>query len=52
MIISKSDEPRSHYRRARQAYKALRGIGIPKDILVMTRSEVELKAIVANSLVN
>jgi hypothetical protein len=30
----------------------LRGIGIPKDILVMTRSEVELKAIVANSLVN
>jgi hypothetical protein len=52
VIISKSDEPRSHYRRARQAYKALRGIGIPKDILVMTRSEVELKAIIANSLVN
>jgi predicted nucleotidyltransferase len=50
VIISKSDEPR--YRRARQAYKALRGIGIPKDILVMTRSEVELKASVANSLVN
>jgi len=42
VIISKSDEPR--YRRARQAYKALRGMGIPKDILVMTRSEVELKA--------
>ena len=50
VIISKSDEPR--YRRARHAYKALRGIGIPKDILVMTRSEVELKASVANSLVN
>jgi predicted nucleotidyltransferase len=50
VIISDSDEPR--YRRARQAYKALHGISIPKDILVMTRAEVERKATVASSLVS
>lgn len=50
VIISQSDEPR--YRRARQAYKVLRGLGIPKDILVMTRAEVERKTHVASSLVN
>jgi uncharacterized protein len=50
VIIAQSDEPR--YRRARQAYKVLRGIGISKDILVMTRAEVERKTNVASSLVN
>jgi uncharacterized protein len=50
VIIPNSDEPR--YRRARQAHKALRGIGIPKDIIVMTREEVERKAIVPSSLVS
>jgi uncharacterized protein len=50
VIIAQSNEPR--YRRARQAYKVLRGIGIPKDILVMTRAEVERKTNVASSLVN
>jgi uncharacterized protein len=50
VIISNSDEPR--YRRARQAHKALRGIGIPKDIIVMTREEVERKATVPSSLVS
>lgn len=50
VIVAQSDEPR--YRRARQAYKVLRGIGIPKDILVMTRAEVERKTHVASSLVN
>ncbi|PNK05840.1 DNA polymerase III subunit beta, partial [Cylindrospermopsis raciborskii S07] len=45
-----SNEPR--YRRARQAYKALHGIGMPKDILVMTRAEVERKSTVASSLVS
>jgi predicted nucleotidyltransferase len=50
VIVSQSDEPR--YRRARQAYKVLRGIGIPKDILVMTRAEVERKANVPSSLIN
>ena len=50
VIISQSDEPR--YRRARQAYKILRGLGVPKDILVMTRAEVERKTNVTSSLVN
>ena len=49
VIVSQSDEP--GYRRARVAYKALRGLGIPKDILVMTRAEVERKMNVASSLV-
>jgi uncharacterized protein len=40
-IVSQSDEPR--YRRARQAYKALRGIGIATDVIVMTREEVTKK---------
>jgi len=50
VIVSQSDEPR--YRRSRQAYKALRGIGISKDILVMTRAEVERKANVPSSLIS
>jgi len=49
VILSESDEPR--YRRARKAHIALRGMGIPKDILVMTRAEVERQASVSNSLV-
>ena len=50
VIVSRSDEPR--YRRARIAYKALRGIGVPKDILVMTRAEVDRKAEISSSLVS
>ena len=50
VIVSDSDEPR--YRRARKAHKALRGMGIPKDILVMTRAEVERQSSVCNSLVS
>ena len=50
VIVSRSDEPR--YRRSRIAYKALRGIGVPKDILVMTRTEVDRKAELSSSLVS
>jgi len=50
VIVSESDEPR--YRRARKAHRALRGMGIPKDILVMTRAEVEHQGSVSNSLVS
>ncbi len=50
VIISQSNEPR--YRRARKAYQALRGMGIPKDLLVMTREEVRRKAAVPSSLVS
>jgi uncharacterized protein len=50
VIVSQSDEPR--YRRARGGYKALRGLGIPKDILVMTRSEVEQPTTVTSVFVS
>ena len=50
VIVAQSDEPR--YRRSRQAYKALRGIGISKDILVMTRAEVKRKVSIPSSLIN
>jgi predicted nucleotidyltransferase len=49
VIVSESDQPR--YRRSREAYKSLSGIGISKDIVVMTRTEVERKANVTSSLV-
>lgn len=48
VIVSESDEP--SYRRARVAYKALRGIAIPTDVVVMTRQEVERKRGVRSSL--
>jgi uncharacterized protein len=50
VIVSQSDEPR--YRRARKAYKSLRGISTPTDVIVMTREEVERKINVRSSLVN
>ncbi len=50
VIVSQSDEPR--YRRARVAYKALRGIGIPTDVIVMTREEIQRKLNVRSSLVS
>jgi len=49
LFPNRSNEPR--YRRSRLAYRALRGIGVSKDILVMTRAEVERKANVTSSLV-
>ncbi len=39
VIISKSDQPPA--KRARNAHKCLRDLGISKDILVRTRQEVE-----------
>lgn len=50
VIVSDSDEP--GYRRAREAHRALRGLGVPKDIIVMTRDEVNQKASVHSSLVS
>jgi uncharacterized protein len=42
VIVAESTEPR--YRRGRNAYRALRGIGVAKDVIVMTRQEVNGKA--------
>jgi uncharacterized protein len=50
VIVSQSDEPR--YRRACEAYKALRGIDIATDVIVMTREEVKRKMNVRSSLVH
>lgn len=50
VIVAESDEP--GYRRAQKAYGALSGIGVSKDIIVMTRAEVEWKTGVPNSLVS
>jgi uncharacterized protein len=50
VIVAESDQPR--YRRARSAYRALRGILVPKDVIVMTRQEVNSKADVPSSFVS
>jgi uncharacterized protein len=50
VIVADSDQPR--YRRARAAYRALRGILVPKDVIVMTRQEVNSKADVPSSFVS
>jgi uncharacterized protein len=50
VIVAESDEP--GYRRAQWAYGALSGMDVSKDIIVMTREEVEWKVRVPNSLVS
>lgn len=50
VVVSESNEPR--YRRARQAYAALRGISMPTDVIVLTRDEVQRKINVPSSLVS
>lgn len=50
VIVSESGEPR--YRRTRDAYRALRGIAIAKDVIVMTRQEVNGKVSVPSSFVH
>jgi len=48
IIVNTSDEP--SYRRARLIYTALRGIAVPIDLIVKTRSEVKESASVVTSL--
>lgn len=54
VIVSQSDEP--PIRRAQRAHRCLRGLRMPKDILVETRSEVdrvkELKTSLENAILN
>ena len=50
MIVSESDQPR--YRRSREAYRALRGISVPTDVIVVTREEVKKKVNVRSSLIS
>ena len=48
IALSHSEEP--SYRRARVIYRCLRGIGIPIDVIVQTRAEVERTKGVITSL--
>jgi uncharacterized protein len=49
VIVSQSDQPA--YRRSRNAYRCIRDIGVPVDVIVQTRDEVERSRNVATSLV-
>ena len=48
IIIPSSDQP--SYRRAREVYRCLRGIGVPIDVIVQTHEEVEYRKNVITSL--
>jgi len=48
IIVSESNEP-SH-RRAQKAYRCVGAVGIPKDLLVLTRAEFERQVRVVTSL--
>jgi predicted nucleotidyltransferase len=50
IIVSDSDEPR--HRRARRAYKCLRGLTAPTEVIVLTRHEAAQAATVPASFVN
>jgi predicted nucleotidyltransferase len=48
MVVSASSLPR--YRRDQAAFRALCGLGVPKEIIVLTRDEFEAKRTVICSL--
>ncbi len=48
VVVPESAQPR--YRRERVAYRALCGVGAPKDVLVLTRRDFERRTTVACSL--
>jgi predicted nucleotidyltransferase len=48
MVVSASNLPR--YRRDQAAFRALCGIGVPKEVIVLTREEFEAKSTVICSL--
>lgn len=48
MVVSTSELPR--YRRDQEAFRALCGIGVPKEVIVLTRKEFDSKRSVVCSL--
>lgn len=50
VIVSQSNEPR--YRRSCLAYRALRGVTVPTDVIIMTQEEVKKKVNVRSSLIS
>jgi len=52
LLVILADSTESSHRRASRAHRALRGIGLPKDIIVLTRQEVAAKETVVTSLIS
>ena len=50
VVVPESDQPT--YRRATRAYRSLRDIGVPVDVIVNTRHEVERSKDVTTSLIH
>ena len=48
IVVSDSAEPA--HRRAQEAYRCVGAVGVPKDLMVLTREEFEKQARVATSL--
>lgn len=48
IVVPDSQEPQ--YKRAREGYRLLRGIRVPKDIVVLTRQEYERQAQTSSSI--
>ena len=48
VVVPPSDQP--SYRQARDIYRSLRGIGVPVDVVIQSRDEVERGKKVATSL--
>lgn len=44
LLVVVEDSPLSVFQRDALAYRALRGIGVPKDVMVYTRAEFEQRA--------
>jgi len=51
LYIVVGDTGQPSYRRAREVYRALRGINVPVDVIVQTHEEFESSRAVASSLV-
>jgi predicted nucleotidyltransferase len=41
LLVVVNDSSEKHYKRAVKGYKSLRGLGVPKDLIVSTKKEFE-----------
>ncbi len=51
LLVVVSESPELASRRAQRAHRCLGGMGVPKDVLVHTRAEVERALLVPTSLI-
>lgn len=49
LVVVVEDSALTPYQRDARAYRALRGIGVPKDVLVYTREEFERRSALSTS---